>query len=121
MLAFVAYEARMRAPADKEGTVSMRRALEATAARPGGASAAKALVAPPFPEAMDYLWEWFLELDRTRTSGFTGPDPLTYPIIESWARLMDRAPSPADVELLLQMDLVMRHPEVFKEPAKEQG
>lgn len=117
MLAFVAHESRMRAPADKEGKTSVRTALEAAAAR-GVESAIKALRPPPFPEAMDYLWDWFMELDRTRTSGFNGPDPITYPIIESWARLMDRSPSSADVELLLQMDLVMRHPDAFKAPAK---
>jgi hypothetical protein len=119
MLAFVAHEARMRAPADKEGRVSVRTALTAAAAR-GVESAIKGLASPPFPEALEYLWDWFMELDRTRTTGFNGPDPITYPIIESWARLMDRHPSPTDVELLLQMDLVMRHPDAFKEPAKEQ-
>jgi hypothetical protein len=113
MLAFIAHEARMRLPADKEGKVTTRVALEAAAAR-GVESAIKALQPPPFPEAMEYLHDWFMELDRTRTSGFNGPDPITYPIIESWARLMGRSPSPADVEMLLQMDLVMRHPDAFK-------
>lgn len=118
MLAFVAHEARMRQPADKEGRTSVRTALEAAAAR-GVQSATKALASPPFPEAMEYLWDWFMELDRTRTAGFNGPDPLTYPTIESWARLMDRSPSPADVEMLLQMDLVMRYPDAFKGASTE--
>jgi hypothetical protein len=116
ILSFVAHEARMRQPADKTGTTSTRTALQAAAER-GIASAAKALDGPELPEPLEYLWVWFLELDRTRTAGLNGPDPLTYPIIESWARLMHRHPTPSDVDLLLQMDLVMRHPDAFKDAA----
>lgn len=112
MLAFVAHEARMRLPADKEGKFTVRQALESTAKR-GAQSAVEALRGPEMPEALEYLWDWFLELDRTRTAGMNGPDPLTYPVIESWARLTQRAPTPADVSLLLDMDAVMRHPEAL--------
>lgn len=116
ILAFVAHESRMRQPVDKGGKMSTRAALESAASR-GVASAMKALDGPELPEPMEYLWDWFLELDRTRTAGMNGPDPLTYPILEAWARLMDRHPTPMDVDLLLQMDVVMRHPDILEEAA----
>lgn len=112
MLAFAAHESRMRQPAGKDAKISVRVALEAAAAR-GVESAAKALEGPPFPDALGYLWDWWNELDRGRSIGMNGPDPITYPLIESWARLMGREPSPADVDLLLSIDVVMRHPEVM--------
>jgi hypothetical protein len=57
---YARHDARMRQPADKEGKVSTRRALEATAAR-GVASAIKLLEGPPFPDSLDYLFDWHLE------------------------------------------------------------
>jgi hypothetical protein len=71
----------------------------------------KRLDGPPFPEVLRYLWEWHEELVRTRTVGMTGVDPLTYPTIDAWARLMDRELIPDEVEALLQLDAVSRHPD----------
>src|SRR4051812_41133275 len=104
MLAAVAHESRMRQPAGKDGKVTTRVALETSAAR-GVASALSELQGPEVPEPVEYLWSWFLELDRTRGYGMNGPEPLTYQAIEAWARLTDRAPTPGEVETLLQMDL----------------
>jgi hypothetical protein len=113
---YAAHEARMRQPADKEGKVSTRTALKATAAR-GVVSAVKLLAGPPFPESVAYLWDWFMELDRSRTYGMGGPDPLTYQAIDAWARLTDRHPAPHEVEALFSLDLVSRHPDAIKEVA----
>lgn len=70
------------------------------------------LEGPPFPESLDYLWDWWGELARTRTVGMAGPDPLTYPTIDAWARLTDRSPTTDEVDALLQLDAVARHPDV---------
>lgn len=119
MLAYAAHEGRMRAPADKEGRVSARAALETMLERGGRAAevAAQELAGPEVPEPLAYLWDWFVEMDRTRTSGVNGPDPLTYPIIESWSRLTGRSPSPLEVETILFLDVVVRHPDAMKEAA----
>lgn len=107
---YAAHEARMRQPADKDGKVSTRVALRATAKR-GVASAIKLLESPPFPESLAYLWGWFLELERVRTYGMHGPDALTYQQIDAWARLTDRQPMPYEVDALLALDLVSRFPD----------
>jgi hypothetical protein len=113
---YAAHEARMRQPADKEGKVSTRRALQATARR-GVSSAAKLLTGPPFPESIDYLWDWFRELDRARTHSMNGPDPLTYQAIDAWARLTGREPAPHEVDALLSLDAVFRNPDAMNEVA----
>lgn len=69
------------------------------------------LAGPEFPESLAYLWEWHGELARTRTMGMNGPDPLTYPTIDAWARLTDREPTPDDVDALLQLDSIARNPD----------
>jgi hypothetical protein len=71
------------------------------------------------PEPLEYLWDWFSEMDRTRASDMNGPLPLSYPTIDAWARLTARSPSPAEVELLLQIDLVVRQPDAWKESPEE--
>lgn len=107
---YAAHDARMRQPADKEGKVSTRTALQA-AARRGVASARTLLADPPFPESLDYLWGWWLELERSRTYGMHGPDPLTYQQIDAWARLTEQRPAPHEVAALLALDLVARFPD----------
>lgn len=47
----------------------------------------------------------------------TVADGVTYTMIEAWARLTDRAPTPIEVETLLRLDFVKRHPELEKENA----
>jgi hypothetical protein len=79
------------------------------------------LEGPPFPDSLDYLWEWFCELARTRTVGMAGVDPLTYPDVDAWARLTDRQPAPEEVEALLDLDAVMRHPERLTKPDEVRG
>lgn len=41
-----------------------------------------------------------------------GLAPLSYTTIADWARLTGRRPLPHEVQALLQLDLVMRHPEI---------
>lgn len=78
--------------------------------RRGVATAAqrRMLDGPPFPEALGYLWEWHGELARTRSAGMNGVDPLSYPTIDAWARLTERAPLPDEVDALLRLDAVTR-------------
>lgn len=45
---------------------------------------------PDFPDDLDYLWEWFLELHSARQSGGFGAAPISYLEMEAWSRLTDR-------------------------------
>jgi hypothetical protein len=110
MLAYARHEARMREPV--EGTKhSVRAHLEAAAER-GSESAAQTLAGPEIPEALEYLWEWFSELDGVRTfNGMNGlPEPITYAAIDAWARLTGRSPTPEEVQSLVLIDGVFRQP-----------
>lgn len=33
---------------------------------------------PPFPEAIEYVWEWFLDLSLTRSYSEAGAGPITW-------------------------------------------
>lgn len=112
LAAHCAHESRLRQPA-KDGT-PVRVHLEGAAAR-GLASAIKALEGPECPDALEYLWSWFQELERVRTFGAHGPDPITYQQIEAWARLMNRRPTPDDVQGLLMLDAIARNPQCFED------
>lgn len=60
------------------------------------------------PAEVAYLWEWFMELERVRCYNEVGPQPLTYSELDAWARMTGRAPSPAEVDALLALDLTIR-------------
>lgn len=88
--------------------------LEAAAKR-GSVHAIKALTPPPFPDALGYLYGWALALVGRSGASMEGPAPLSYATIDAWARLTDEAPSPEDVNALLVLDTVMRHPDTTTE------
>lgn len=58
-------------------------------------------------DAIQYLWTWFLELDRTRTyHAMSGrPEPITYQMVDAWARLTGREVLPHEVDALMRMDI----------------
>lgn len=108
------HEAQMR-HVGKDGT-PQRAHLEAAAQR-GHAGAQTALVGPPIPEALAYLWDWLFELDAARGVTMDGLAPLTYQDLDAWARLTDRHPEPHEVRALLYLDSVLRHPDAYKDEA----
>jgi hypothetical protein len=59
---------------------------------------------------VEYVHDWFQELDRARPIGPHGPEGLTYQTIDVWARLPQRSPTPMEVQALLWMDVVKRFP-----------
>jgi hypothetical protein len=60
---------------------------------------------PECPAEVRYLWHWFLDLNRTRTSGM-GIGPITYSEIAAWAQLMGIAPRPFEVHAVKSIDSV---------------
>lgn len=64
------------------------------------------------PTIAIYLWEWFLDLHTTRTSGFS-TNPITYQELKAWTDLTHSYPSPWEITVLRRMD--MRYLETVNE------
>jgi hypothetical protein len=56
---------------------------------------------PEVPETLGYLWGWFQELSRARTEG----QPITYPDIDAFSRLMDVRIQPWEAALIRRLDM----------------
>ncbi len=66
---------------------------------------------PPVPGALAYLLGWFDEVFGRSGVNEHGVAPLTYATLDAWARLTGRKPKPHEVDALLRLDDVRRHPE----------
>jgi hypothetical protein len=69
-----------------------------------------ALEGPEGPEALDYLHEWAVSLLGRSGVGMDGYAPLGYATVAAWAQLMAITVAPHEVEALMMLDAVMRHP-----------
>ena len=56
-----------------------------------------------FPDALTYLWGWFLELASGRTGGM-GPNPITWEGIAAWASLTGTTPAPWEIRAIRALD-----------------
>lgn len=63
---------------------------------------------PPCPEGLAYLWEWFLDLSRTRQIGDFGVQAITYTELAAWSGLRDYRLAPHEVDALLELDTAVR-------------
>ncbi|MAZ27996.1 MAG: hypothetical protein CL868_13090 [Cytophagaceae bacterium] len=61
---------------------------------------------PLAPEGSSPLWNGFMALSRARTCGPGGANPISFPEILAWARLMRVPLEPHHVEILTAMDQV---------------
>lgn len=59
---------------------------------------------------MEYLLGWSSELLGRSGMAQSGFAPLSYPVIESWARLTGRTVTPEEVSALIVLDSVRLHP-----------
>jgi hypothetical protein len=88
----------------------MRQTYSAPAAR-GSAEAIAKLTAPPFPEVLRYLWDWFRTLHTMRGAGLAGPARLTALDIYAANQLYDWGIEPHEVEALNVLDAVTLYPD----------
>lgn len=63
----------------------------------------KAPAAPALPPEARHLWHTFLELHRTRSSGF-GPSSIRYAEIDAWQRLKRTPLDPWEVDAIVALD-----------------
>lgn len=59
---------------------------------------------PETPEEVDYLLDWFEQLSATRTSGMSGPNPLSPSDVLAWSELTGSKISPNEYLILRAMD-----------------
>lgn len=94
------------------------------AACAGGAGAAVALerlTPPEYPECVEYLWRWALELHGRSGVGMSGLAPLTYEAVAAWAALRGVRPTPAEVGALLAIDAALSAPAGPREASRAEG
>ena len=58
---------------------------------------------PPIPYELDHIWNWWIELDKTRQVGMEECS-ITYSEIESWSRLLKIDVTPFEVQCLIGID-----------------
>ncbi len=67
----------------------------------------KALENPTdFPSLLMYVWSAFCSLNSARTSGFSGPDPITYTELYHWKELTETPLSAWDIQVIKRLDQV---------------
>jgi hypothetical protein len=93
------------------GTV--RDNLEVAAER-GNQTAIKALTGPDFPLALDYVWQWHIQLTRGVGEGMNGAAALTWMVFDAWARWTHAQPYPNEVFALFDLDFIARNPGSLK-------
>lgn len=71
---------------------------------------------PDINPIINYVWEWFLELNSTRQSGM-GVSGITYTEIKAWCELTGNQPSPYEIKIIKSLDrLFIEH---YNKPSKE--
>ena len=92
-----------------EGTLTMARRKHGEES-PQYAAALADLIGPSHSGALAYLKAWSDELYGRSGVGMHGLNPLSYSTIADWARLKGVTPLPHEVDALIALDSVRRHP-----------
>ena len=96
--------ARWYMESSREVEGASNRAHWEAAARKGNEDAIRKLHGPEFPESLDYLWNWALQLYGRSGMSMAGLLPLSYTTIAAWAELTEQWPTPREVRALIQLD-----------------
>ena len=66
----------------------------------------KGLESPDFPMALSHVWSAFLALSRSRSMGFSGPNPVTYEQTLAWKKLTGTPLDAREVETVMSLDTI---------------
>ncbi|AXV15811.1 hypothetical protein CYG48_08945 [Neorhizobium sp. SOG26] len=80
---------------------------------------AKGKITTAIPAGGDLLWQWFLDLSRSRTYGAAGPNPISFAEILTYGQAMRWPMEPRHVEILRAMDAVWIERAFEKKDAQE--
>lgn len=74
---------------------------------------------PPFPDDLEYLWNWFLDLSLGRQPGVMGPARLTWLDYDAWVRrrLKDIDLEDWELDCLLELDSAFIAAQANQKPA----
>ncbi|MBW9062373.1 hypothetical protein JNB71_03480 [Rhizobium herbae] len=62
------------------------------------------LALPPFPYALQYLWDAFNRIRRRKGSDFAGPAPISWPDIDAFCRHSRLYLHPWEIAIIEQLD-----------------
>jgi hypothetical protein len=57
----------------------------------------------PPPDEIMYIWDWFMQLSRSRPVGM-GPGAISFSEIRAWADLMGEMPTRTETKVLMMLD-----------------
>jgi hypothetical protein len=58
---------------------------------------------PIFPEALRYLWNWFLQIHQGIQGNGTTYPVVTWEAVYCWAKLTRQEPAPRDVQMIIAL------------------
>lgn len=65
----------------------------------------KALESPTeFPRLLSHVWSAFISLSNSRTSGFSGPNPITYEQVLAWKQITEYPLLAWETEVIIRLD-----------------
>lgn len=59
---------------------------------------------PPFPMALNYIWQSWARIRRRKSQGMSGPNPIEWPDIDAFCRRTGTRLDPRDIELIEIVD-----------------
>lgn len=57
------------------------------------------------PSCYIHIWEWFLELNRCRSSNGFGLNSISFLEIDAWSRLTGNKPKPFELRAIQELDV----------------
>jgi hypothetical protein len=105
LLTFAEFEFKLLQVVD--GEKSLKDHLEQIEATTG-VTPAELMNPVELPPELEHVWNWFIELSNSRPAGFSGLEPISFPLIESWMRTTGVAPTRFEVNTIRLIDDVYR-------------
>lgn len=65
---------------------------------------AKELDLPPFPNVVEHIWLWFIDLHRGRSYGMNGEEPLRWVDIQAWCNLRQKTLQSWEIDMIFELD-----------------
>ncbi|HEY4133507.1 MAG TPA: hypothetical protein VGM50_23005 [Gemmatimonadaceae bacterium] len=93
---------------DDKGTPA--RAHLKAAARRGSTVAKKALIPPPFPVSLSYLWEWVHEIRMGIVGDGFGAIQLSWTTLHAWATLTRNELAPHETRAIFALHAALTNP-----------
>jgi hypothetical protein len=113
---YARHEAMLNQP-DKDGTPT-RAHYEARASQ-GSKEAIEMIEGKDFPVDLEYLYSWSMQLVGRSGVSQAGLAPLSHSEIRSWSEMTGWRPDPQEVEALILLDSIIRHPDTETKKTEE--